>query len=284
MNKFFKIISVILVAFIIAFFFFKTNHHDTQIPSLMSFEAYQATEHEVPYSFKLIKPDQCLFYFGSNHAHDPQDEQYPKLTELWHEFLHQTDGKKCIVIVEGGIRPVHPTKTQAIIKDGEAGYATFLAHQASIPCMSADPDDQYLETELRKKFSAYEIYFMRFTDVWHQFNERRKNGLKTNLKKYLQKFNGFLGHKNLKYFQNLYQQLFDEPFDVNNQTKIRNIINLKDHNHIIGKIHRQNNILRDEYIINQIQTLIDQGKNVFIVFGATHAVMQEPALTKIWNF
>ncbi len=286
MNKLYKIISFIFAIGIITYFYFnrhssKPDHNQTS--SLMSFETYQVTEHKVPYSFKLMKPNQSLFYFGSNHAHDPQDEQYPKLTELWHEFLQQTDGKNCIVIVEGGIRRMHPTQTQAIIKDGEAGYATFLAHQASIPCVSIEPNDQYLETQLRKTFSADEVYYMRFTDVWHQFNERKKNGLKRNLKTYLKQFNNFLGNKNLKQFEIIHQQLFQEPFDVDNETKIRDAINLKNNDHIIGKIHRQNNILRDKYIINQIQKLIMQGKNIFIIFGATHAVMQEPALTKIWN-
>lgn len=286
MHKNFKIIGLVISILIIFGFIFHqyvTKNQNTHTFLPMSFETFQATEHKIPYSFKLIKPDQCLFYFGSNHSHDPKNEQYPALTDLWNEFLQQTHGKNCIVLIEGGLRNIQKTQTQTIIKDGEAGYATFLAHQASIPCICADPDDAYLKTELLKQFNVDEINYMRFTDIWHQFNEVAKNDASLNFKKYLQKFHNFLGKKNLKYFQNLHQQFFHEPFDVNNETNIRDTINLKNSDHIIGKIHHQNNVLRDEFIINQIQKLIMQGKNIFIVFGATHAMMQEPAIKNIWN-
>ncbi len=286
MNKTLKIIGVISAMFIIRYFWHSHNQskpQSTNAVTIMSYEKYKALKHEVPYLFKLIKPQQCLFYFGANHSHDPENEQFLKLTEFWNEFLHQSSGKNCIVVLEGGTRPVHKTKDQAIIKDSEAGYATFLAQQASIPCISPEANDTFLETELLKKFNADDVYFMRFADIWHQFNEIKKNKSHQNFANYIKKFNAFLGYKNLDQFKKIYQHHFHTTFDIDDEEKIRSIINLENDTHIIGKIHQYNNVLRDKFIVNQIKKLIDEKKNIFIVFGATHCVMQEPALKSLWN-
>lgn len=41
--------------------------------------------------------------------------------------------------------------------------------------------------------------------------------------------------------------------------------------------------MRDEAIVACIADLIAQGKNIFIAYGATHAVMQRAALESIWQ-
>ena len=265
---------------IIAMFFI--NHHKAPQYSIMSFEEYEPIEHDVPYLFKLIKPNQCLFYFGSNHSHNPENEQYSKLEQAWSKFLQLTKGQNCVVIIEGDLRPEHQTEIEAIIKDGETGFISFLAHQHNIVCISPEPDDTYLETQLRKSFSPDYIYYMRFTDIWHQFNELRKNDPTLDLVKYIHKFDDFLGRKNLDQFEKIHEQLFHTTFDVYNDNFLNKLIDSTKPT-AITPVHRQNNILRDEYIVHEIHNLIKQGKNIFIVYGAAHAVMQEPAIIKIWN-
>ena len=40
---------------------------------------------------------------------------------------------------------------------------------------------------------------------------------------------------------------------------------------------------RDEAIVDRVGELIAQGKNVFIAYGATHAVMQKAAIKSLWD-
>jgi hypothetical protein len=123
---------------------------------------------------------------------------------------------------------------------------------------------------------------MRFTGIWHQFNELRKNDPSLDLAKYVHKFDGFLGHLNLEQFEKIHEQLFHKKFDVYDDNFLSKVIDPTKLT-AITPVHRQNNMLRYEYIIHEIHNLIKQGKNIFIVYVAAHAVMQEPAIAKIWN-
>jgi hypothetical protein len=46
----------------------------------------------------------------------------------------------------------------------------------------------------------------------------------------------------------------------------------------INLVLREMSLVRDRYIVKQINKYWQEGKNIFIVYGASHAVMQEPAI------
>ena len=71
--------------------------------------------------------------------------------------------------------------------------------------------------------------------------------------------------------------------DINDELFFYNITNPVVTDTIINNVCRQASMLRDQYIIASIDQLIQDGKNIFVVYGATHAVMQEPAIKDIWN-
>ena len=50
---------------------------------------------------------------------------------------------------------------------------------------------------------------------------------------------------------------------------------------IINKDCRKASQIRDEAIIGYIADLIKQGRNIFIAYGATHAVMQKAVIRSL---
>lgn len=51
--------------------------------SLMTYEEYKQTHVQTPYSFKIEKNGQRIYYFGSNHSTDLNNEQYEQLRKFW---------------------------------------------------------------------------------------------------------------------------------------------------------------------------------------------------------
>jgi hypothetical protein len=73
--------------------------------------------------------------------------------------------------------------------------------------------------------------------------------------------------------------LFDKAFSLQDKDFFYHITNPVSADYsIINTVCRKASILRDLHIIDYINKLIKNGKNIFIVYGGTHAIMQEPAM------
>lgn len=247
---------------------------------VMSYQDYTKIKHDIPYVYRFANQNQILFYFGANHSCDPENKQYPLLQQEFSDFLEITKGKNCIVLVEGSLRGVAQTKHEAITEQGgEGGLITLLAHQANIACMCPEPQDEYLHTELLKTFSHDEILYRHFAQICLQFN-RYKEG--THLSITFERFhNGYckkFHFADLDTMKKIHATLFHTAFNPNDKQFFYDITNPVDDATVINLICRQESILRDQYIVATISKLLAQDKNIFIVYGATHAVMQESAI------
>ena len=247
---------------------------------IMSYQEYAKIRHDIPYVYKFINQNQTLFYFGANHCCDPENKQYPFLQQEFSDFLEITKGNNCIVLVEGSLRGIAQTKHEAITQQGgEGGLITLLAHQANIPCMCPEPEDEYLHTELLKTFSHDEILYRYFAQICLQFN-RYKQAANSDVT--FERFHN--GYRNKFHFADLdrmkkiHANLFHTEFNPDDKQFFYDITNPVDGATVINLICRVGSILRDQYIVDNISKLLEQGKNIFIVYGATHAVMQENAI------
>jgi len=249
---------------------------------IMSYQEYAKIDHDVPYVYRLTKGNQVLFYFGANHSCDPNNEQYPLLEKLWDEFLQLTKGQDAVVLIEGTLRNVQITKQEAITKGGgEGGLVTFLAHQAGIRRFCPEPDEQELNTELQKAFSADEISYRMFAQRCLQFNRYKAVDSDLDFERFYQGYSTRFDFSELSHMKSIHDKLFETPFDPNDEQFFYNTTNPVDDKTIINKVCRQASILRDQCIVDHIQQLIAQGKNIFIVYGSSHAVMQEQAIRAI---
>lgn len=263
---------------ILSILFFTPISANNQI---MSYDDYAKIRHTTPYTFELSKEHQALFYFGANHSCEPANEQYPLLKSFWQKFLQQTGGKNCVVLVEGSKRNLCQSEELAIAtQGGEGGLMTLLAHQNNIPTECPEPSRQFLCDELLKYFSNDEVTYRNFALCVHQFHRYKHVDPHLKFEDHCQRYNDY---KDLDHMKKIHKNLFNAELDVHDEKFFYNIINPVVQTTIINKVCRQASATRDEFIVNYIKNLMQQGKNVFVVYGCTHAVMQEAAIKDLWE-
>ncbi len=256
---------------------------------IMSYEKYASVSRSGPYRFQLSKSNQNFFYFGANHSCEPHNKQYQMLEKFWQEFLRKTKGKNCVVLVEGSKRFVGQNKEDAIMHNGgEGGFITFLAHQANIGTECPEPSEIFLLNELQEHFSEEEIIYFRFAQAVLQFNRHKKADerldFETFIQPYLINFQKFVQLPiTLAAMKQIHQKLFKQEFNPNDENFFYTITNPVIQDTIINKICREASTIRDIKIVNYIDNLLQQGKDIFIVYGFTHAVIQEAAIREIWE-
>lgn len=259
--------------------------------SIMSYEEYATVRHATPYMFKLENNKQRLFYFGANHACDPHDPQYAALETFWQEFLDKTEGRPRIVLVEGNTRRLTTNKEEAITTaGGEGGYITFLAHQENIPVVCPEPQKSRLVRELLKQFTIEEILYRDFAQSALQACRYRQiHGTSFDHEAFiadcLADFSYFFTTCfyartfTMGTIQEIHHRHFDHELDLYDKTFFATITDPAAQHCIINKICRQASMLRDKAIVDYIRDEITNHKNIFVVYGATHAVMQEEAIS-----
>lgn len=260
-----------------------------QIKALMhSYADWQTVGNKKqPYHIELQKGNQYFYYFGANHSRDPQNFQYPELKKYWQEFLEKTHSTNIIVLVEGGIRKVRENENEAIQKDSEAGLITFLATQAGVHSDSPEPSRNEERNELTKQFTKEEVQYYYFARVAHQWD-----GLPNPRPSFEEYMGRFLGRDKLgsnwpdfdfsmENMKQIHKTIFDTALDENNKEFFYSIINPTSEKSVINKVARACSTIRNIYTILKIEEFWRQHKNIFVVFGMAHLILQEPALREL---
>lgn len=241
-------------------------------------------DYEYPYVFKISKNGQTLYFLGSHHLLNPEDKQVDKQFEsirsYWEEFLEKTDRKDCVVLVEGWDSFVEKSESRAK-KRTEAGFTNFLASKEDIKAFTPEPSRLQVARKLLKKFSKDEVmysYFAAFATQWHRM--KNKPGFEEYMDASMRDCKRQLEMKgydiSLENFTRLHDETHDHTFDKNNRGCFYN-----DHNPTTNDVSREEGLLRDLHMVPEIKRLWDEGKNIFIVYGSGHAIVQEPALKKL---
>lgn len=226
-----------------------------------------------------------LFYVGFGHSFDPQDSKYEILRHYWHEFLKITGKINCLTVNEGGIRPITASEEDAIVRGGEMMWLSHKANEASIPSDSFEPS---LEDELKgllTQFSKEEIilfFAVRQAGQYCRLTEKPdfQSYIQTTLDDYRQK----TGWEDIDFSYDNVVKLYSKHLSGNFEDGITienyfvDLCGPYRTGAITNKISRLDNLIRDSYIVEQIKKSWDEGKNLFIVYGRHHAVVQEPAL------
>ena len=248
---------------------------------IMSYEEYVTIKHGRPYMYTLLKPDQALFYFGANHSCDPENEQYQFFDYFWSEFLQCTQSQNCVVLIEGSLRGKHTTKYDAIVKGGgEGGLLQFYAEQEGIPAMCPEPDEQFLQKKLLQYYSEDQVAYRNFAHICMQFHRCRKNDPNLEFAYFYQRYKPTVTLNRMK---EIHRQIFGTEFDICDERFFYDVSNPVDSKTVINQVCRTASRIRDEAIVACVADLIKQKKNVFIAYGATHAVMQKAAIRSFWD-
>lgn len=253
----------------------------------MSFEEYAASRHPTPYTFSIQSGSSCLYYFGERHSYDPTHEEWDIEKKFWQSFLNDTEGKKRMVFVEGTRRTSAADEASAILNDGGMGLITYLAHQENIDTYCPEPDRTYERSELLKHFSKEEsqyYYFARIVGQWNKRQEPRPD-FEEYINDFLQKDKRTTGWTDfdfsIEHMKKIHTALFHKEFDKNDVKFFNTICRPTEAGTVINNVAQISCKIRDTYIVQQIQRYLAEGYSIYVQFGATHAVMQEPLLREL---
>ncbi len=256
---------------------------------ILTYEQYSKIKHSIPYVLKLQSGNNYLYYFGEKHVFDPKHPQWDNLKYFWNKFLDKTKNQKRIVFTEGGIRPVENTEEQAIIKHSGMGLVTFLAHQKKIDVHSPEPDEKYERSELEKSYPRDIIQYYYFARVVLQWG--RKNDPKPDFVEYITRYldgdkkeSGWNDYDfSLDNMKKIHRDLFNQEFDEHDTQFFYDVSNPVVIASEVNKVSADSSVIRDQYIVSEIQKYITNGYSIFAEYGCSHVVMQEPALRELFE-
>jgi hypothetical protein len=236
-----------------------------------------------PYYYEIDGTNQSLCYFGANHSRDISDVQFMKLEEYWELFVTNNEGVDKVVLVESRLRKLWGDKETAVINDSEAGYITLLASKENVSILCPEPDRKMERDYLLQKYSKDQIqyyYFARIIHVWHRIPEPRESFedfIKDKL--YHLSNDDWAGYDfSLEHMKVIHKNIFSRDFDENDIDFIKSIVNPMTDKSIINNVARDCSVYRNIHIVYKIIELWNENKSIFVVFGLSHAVLQEPAL------
>ncbi len=236
-----------------------------------------------PYFYKIIKSNQFLSYIGSKHTFNPNDTQLKVIKKYWNEFLDETKEKNCVVLVEGGDRPINSDDIEGslIRKEGESSFIAYLAYKSKIKYYSPEPDRKEEIKEMLKVFNREDIiyyYIARVVLQWNKLNP--KPDFVEYISRYFKRYKEITGWKDFDFsmenFIRLHNERHKHKFNERDEKCFYH-----DSNPFTSEVCRMCGNIRDEHILNEILKLWEKGKNIFIIFGSGHAIKQERALRSI---
>ena len=276
----------------------QTEALEPVLDSIMSAEEYSHVEHSTPYIFELKAGDTQLHYFGSPHTSDPSNPLFAEIEAAFNK------ANPDIVFVEGmnvrgdktkfneGVKSA--TREEAIDRMGESGLTLKLVVEKGIDWESPEPTDEDLYNNLLAKgFSKDQIFAWDVFLILPQYNRQmNKQGFKQYVQPFLERFKQATNWEGFDYSYErviqLGEQIFGEAIDVENDPNALDRIDpipwdeKKEKQTILNRIGEASSLFRDRKIVSDIAEATKTHKRVFVVYGASHAAMQEPALRKLF--
>lgn len=270
-----NVLHLLCIFYLLLVINLQANYHH----EIMSYDEYATLRYGlVEYVFS--DQSSTIFYFGANHSCQPDNEQYPLLRKLWFEFLERTGGLNCVVLIEGSLRGSYQNEDDAIMHGGgEGGLITYLAGKAKINVMCPEPNSLYMGTELLKHFSSDELNYRRFGHIGQQYHRYKKNNPDLKFEQFYDSYHPDISFNSI---QEIHLRLFNTQLDVEDEKWFYDISNPVIIKSKMNLLARQASRIRDEAIVDFIAQLKKQGKNIFIVYGQTHAVMQKKAIENLF--
>jgi hypothetical protein len=268
--------------------------------ALMTYQEYAQIKHPRPYEYRLVSGDKEIIFFGPGHSNDPNNPAFEHIRE-------QLDTQKPDLVLVEGMESLNKLQRdelkelmdgvsdiESIKKYGEGFFTAKLAVERGIKVVSPEPSDAlaiaYLE---QHSLSREAIFAQQLASLIAQYaRTQTKPDFETYLAPYLGRMSAQFRWKDfdfsLDHFRAIHQEIFGAAFDLENTQLYREACDPVPWE---GKVYSQTNRVaaawgefRDRFIIDAIQDHLEKYKKLFIVYGASHAVIQEPALRKMMAY
>ena len=269
---------------------------------IMPYEKYAEIEveksySEEPYIFEVKIGDCLVTYVGVGHSNDPESGMYEKIDELFKE--KQPD----LVLVEGLdnfeqrkevlYKQLEGRNKKEIIQlAGEPRYVLSRAVEFGINADSPEPKfSEEIMHLLEKGFSREAVFVFDMTRMLEQYHRKvLQGGSQDDIEDYFDRnvktFAMDAGWEDFDWsfenYKKLYSELLGKKFDEANQEILHDFVDPvpwkgKDLA-ITNRVADESSLYRDAHIVKEIAEKAKTYQRILMVFGATHAIMQEPAL------
>ncbi len=277
----------------------QTEMLESVLGSIMTAEEYSKIEHATPYVFELKAGGKELYYFGSPHTSDPNNPLFAEIEAAFNK------ANPDIVFVEGmnvrgdktefNKRIKSATREEAIESMGESGLTLKLAVEKGIEWESPEPSDEDLHNNLLGKgFSKDQIFAQDVFLMLPQYNRQMKReGFEKYVSRYIERFKRTTNWEGFDYSYEraikLGEQICGESIDVENDDSAPDRVDpipweeMKGKQTILNRVSEASSLFRDKKIVSDILEALKTHNRVFVVYGASHASMQEPAFKKAFE-
>jgi hypothetical protein len=183
---------------------------------------------------------------------------------------------------------------ETIERYGESGFALRCAVLAKKDVISPEPEDAELMAAVLSFGYTKDEIFAYWTATllvqWHRTPHRPDAGVY--LERYYKSWAKGWGWRryefSLEHYANIHQRLYHQPFEANALelfTSAADPIPWPDKKYTrVNKVSAAMSRYRDEYMVARLARAYEEGKRrIFVVYGSSHAVMQQPAFRALFE-
>ncbi len=264
---------------------------------IMSLEEYDRRgEHAWPYTYTLTAGSSTLYYFGSQHpGNDPTHPEYALIEAAFAQANPE------MVLVEGmritGDTDAFESNIRSLSRDevittyATAGYVLWLALHKGIGWHSPEPDDADLYEHLLTLFQPDELfawYVLHIIPQYHRDTHAGGGGFAAYVADFIQTFAAATQWKGFEYSLDhaldVAATIVGETIDVESTQGADAWTDPVPHESeerprtVLNRISRIVIERRDRKIVRDIAAALGDYARLFVVYGGSHAVVEEPAL------
>lgn len=274
----------------------KGFHAESALAKMMTVQEYSGIRHRTPYVFELSRGEKHLTYFGASHENRPNHPQFAELQDAFE------NAKPDIVLVEG-MRDLRENKqefarwAQSMTRDeiirhvGEPGLSIKLAFDKGIEAHSPEPGDADVYNHLLSQgFTKDEVFsYMVFRMLPQYQSSDEKVDFRDYVKRTINQFAQTTQWENYDYSYEHAMSIGESivGHSVQPETSLRaedyvDPIPYPDVTETaFHRVARATSLYRDTFMVREIAEVLRSHNRLFIVFGSSHAIMQEPALREL---
>ncbi|MAZ29830.1 hypothetical protein CL655_00930 [bacterium] len=269
------------------------------LSAVLTPEQYARTRHDTPYLYTLGSGEDALTFVGARHSNDPYDKLFSIIPEHFDSFkpdVVAVEGVQSMSGAAGTERFIAGlTRQEAITRGGESIFTIKHALEQGVPWFCPEPSDaalmrhlvlhfydretlvawyvlrllgQYHRRAENMPFVAYVAPFLSYLEQatsWSDVSFTYNQALETAAAVLSQEPNLYNADRAIEY---------TDPIPWSNRWEQQTVFN---------EITRTALAFRDRHIIKRISDELLRGQRVLVVYGAGHAVMQEPAYRLLLN-
>lgn len=254
----------------------------SQSDGLMTSEEYSKVKHSRPYVLQIQTESTTILYFGIGHTRDPKDWQLKIADDLWSNLKPQ------VAIHESSTPRLESTLEDSVLMNGEPGWVGFKAKSEELPLESLDPSKAQQVESLAKQFDPEILKSFYVLQNIYEYKrrptDRQRNSIDAVATANLLRLSAIPALKgkptNATELRAILQRVVGPDAKIESPPLSWFDPGLVEKRTTFNDIAKTSSLIRDRFMIDRIVQLAQSNRRAFIMMGASHVVMQEPALRK----